>query len=171
MKLKKTLLSLALAPVIIGANVGYAKAYSCSNDPFCAMHAKMDRMFDSFGISSQLPLKVYYQNYDSYPKMDLINNDDNMIVKVDIPGIDKDNIEIDLHETHLTVSGKRESNKEEESENYRLSERSYGEFKRSLRLPVKADIENAKTSYKDGVLEISIPKIEPEKPKSRKLTL
>lgn len=171
MNLKKTLVSLALAPVIVGANISDAEAYSCSGDPFCAMHAKMDRMFDSFWGGSQYPLKVYYQNYDSYPKMDLINEDEEMVIKVDLPGMDKDNIEIDLHETHLTVSGKRESKKEEEADNYRLSERSYGEFKRSLRLPAKADIDNAKTEYKDGVLEISIPKIEPEKPKSRKLTL
>lgn len=171
MKLKKTLLSLALAPVIIGANVVDAKAYNCSSDPFCVMHAKMDRMFDSFWGGSHYPLKVYYQNYSSYPKMDFINQDDEMIVKVDLPGIDKDNLNIELHETHLTISGKRESKKDEESENYRLSERSYGEFKRSLKLPAKADIENAKTKYENGVLQITIPKIEPEKPKSRKLTL
>jgi HSP20 family protein len=107
----------------------------------------------------------------SYPKIDMINKEDEIIISIDLPGVEKDNIELEIFEKYLTLSGKRSAEYEQKSEDYLLSEKSYGEFRRTVRFPSKVDIDKTETDYKDGVLKLVLPKIEPEKPKSRKIEI
>ena len=80
-------------------------------------------------------------------------------IELDLPGIQKEDVEINVNENILTISGNREFKDEVKEENYYKMESSYGSFSRSFTLPEKVDIENIKASSKDGVLEVVIPKL------------
>ncbi len=104
------------------------------------------------------------------PRVDMYEDDDNVVVRVDLPGMDKDGIEITVTGSILTLKGEKKEEKEIKQEDYQRWERSYGSFQRSITLPPYADIDHVVSSYKDGVLEIKFPrKAEPVR-KQIKLT-
>jgi HSP20 family protein len=99
------------------------------------------------------------------PALDVYDEKENFIVKVELPGLKKDDIDINLHDGVLTVSGERKSEREaKEGETFR-SERYFGRFQRSVQLPALVDATKVKAAYKDGVLTIDLPKAEEAKPK------
>ncbi len=100
-----------------------------------------------------------------YPAVDIAESKDEFLIKVEIPGMSKDDLKIKLQENVLTVQGEKKQEKETKEQNYHRMERSYGSFCRSFRLtsPVKQDKIDA--NYKDGVLSISLPKAEEAKTK------
>lgn len=99
------------------------------------------------------------------PKIDITENNHNFSVFVELPGIDKSNVNISVNEDRvLNIKGTKSKNTQEERTAH-LSERKFGEFSRSLQLPEEADIENIVANYKNGVLELSISKKVPEEPK------
>ena len=102
---------------------------------------------------------------------DIYEEKDNIIVKSELPGISKDDIEIHLTENTLTLTGeKRKEEKIEKKDYYRL-ERTSGSFKRSVALPAEVQTGKAKASFKDGVLEVKIPKTEAAKKKEHKIKI
>lgn len=92
------------------------------------------------------------------PAIDVYEEGNKVVVKADLPGIDKKNIKLHLDRDILTISGETKKEKEEKKEGYYYSERSFGKIQRSIRLPEGAKKEDIKTSYKDGVLTIEMPK-------------
>ena len=88
---------------------------------------------------------------------------------VELPGFKKEEIEISLHDDTLTISGERK--REESSAQEFLTERLYGNFQRSLTLPTAVDAEKVKASYKDGLLQVVLPKAEEAKPKQIEVAL
>jgi len=99
------------------------------------------------------------------PALDIYEEKDNFIVKAELPGMKKEEIEVSLHDGTLTISGERKSNnKHEDAEVYR-AERFVGRFQRSVALPHSVDSNKVKAQYKDGVLSITLPKTEEAKPK------
>lgn len=86
-------------------------------------------------------------------------------IDVDLPGVSKDNIKVDIHKGVLTVSGERKTKNEIKEEEYYKVETSFGKFARSFNLPDNADIENVEAMSDNGVLEIIIPKLSEEKHK------
>ena len=99
------------------------------------------------------------------PVVDVYDNDDNIVLKAEIPGIDKKDIEIDVKGRVLTLKGERSSDNEVKEDNYYRRERCFGKFERAFTLPVNVELDKIKANYKDGVLEIEIPKPEEKKPK------
>jgi len=99
------------------------------------------------------------------PDLDLAETDNEYIVKADLPGLKQDQIKISLRDNLLTVKGERKSEKEEKGKNYHRIERSFGAFARTITLPGKVQGDKVKASYKDGVLEITLPKSEESKSK------
>lgn len=99
------------------------------------------------------------------PVVDVYDNDDNIVLKAEIPGIDKKDIEIDVKGRVLTLKGERSSDNEAKEDNYYRRERCFGKFERAFTLPVNVELDQIKANYKDGVLEIEIPKPEEKKPK------
>ena len=99
------------------------------------------------------------------PVVDVYDNDDNIVLKAEIPGIDKKDIEIDVKGRVLTLKGERSSDNEMKEDNYYRRERCFGKFERAFTLPVNVELDKIKANYKDGVLEIEIPKPEEKKPK------
>lgn len=103
------------------------------------------------------------------PSVDIFENDDTIIVKAEVPGMNKDDIEIDVKDRVLTLRGKRSSDEEVKEDDYYRRERTWGSFKRAFTLPENVDSEAIKADYKDGVLKIDIPK--PEERKPRRITV
>lgn len=121
------------------------------------------RFFDEFGLPAMADEKHWL------PTVDVSETDDHVIVRAEIPGMEKNDISITMSDGLLTIQGEKKQEKEEEKENYHFVERRYGSFSRSLRVPSGVDADKIEASYKDGVLKVAIPKSESEK--SRKIEI
>lgn len=101
--------------------------------------------------------------------VDIYEDADNVIVKAEIPGMNKEDISVSLTEDTVTISGKKAEEKKVEKENYFRKEIRTGSFSRSFTLPCAVDKEKVKATYKNGILEIVLPKFEKEKEKEVKI--
>ena len=99
------------------------------------------------------------------PVVDLYEKDDHFVIKAELPGVDKKNISIDLKDRVLTLSGERSYENDVKEESYYRRERSYGKFQRAFTLPADVDSDKIKAEFKDGLLQIEVPKPEEQKPK------
>src|SRR3989304_1558944 len=104
-----------------------------------------------------------------WPAVDMFDKAEEIVVKAEVPGIDKKNIKISVSDNVLTIKGEMKKEEEVKEEDYYYSERSYGSFSRSLNLPAKVQAEKIKASFKNGILEIHLPKAEESKPKEVKI--
>jgi HSP20 family protein len=100
------------------------------------------------------------------PSVDLFEDKDHLILKAELPGMKKDQIDVSIHDNAITISGERQSEKKygEGSEASR-SERFFGRFQRTLTLPKKVDSGKIKAAYRDGILTVTLPKAEEAKPR------
>jgi len=105
------------------------------------------------------------------PRVDIFDEKDQICVKVDIPGLEKDQIDITAEEGVLTIKGEKKEEKEIKEKDCVRSERYYGSFHRSFTLPAGADTGKVDASYKNGVLEVKIPKKEEAKTKQVKVDI
>jgi len=94
------------------------------------------------------------------PQTDLVETDENFQLRLDVPGMSKEDIDINLQNGTLTVSGERTSERTDEGEDYVRVERAFGTFHRTFTLPDAVDHENIEAAYEDGVLSIHVPKTE-----------
>jgi len=99
------------------------------------------------------------------PAVDVWETDGELVLSFELPGIPEDGISVELDDSVLTVSGERERAKEHSGDRYYRFERRYGSFQRSATLPAGVDEKAIKANYKDGVLEVRVPKPEEAKPK------
>lgn len=99
------------------------------------------------------------------PALDLYENKDNVLVKVEVPGLKKEDIDVSLEEGVLTISGERKSEQKSEETETRRSERFTGQFSRSVALPAEVKADEVTAAYNDGVLTVTLPKAEAAKPK------
>lgn len=97
--------------------------------------------------------------FDVAPRMDMRETKDAVELSFELPGIAQEDIKIDFEDDVLTVSGEKKVEQERQDDNYRIAERSYGSFSRSVLLPRSVDAEQIKATMTDGVLKISAPKI------------
>jgi len=103
------------------------------------------------------------------PAVDLYEEKDDIVVKAELPGMEKDNIEVNLSENRLTIKGEKKKEEEVKKEGYYRSERSYGSFVRTLELPTEVQTDKVKAAFKNGILEIRLPKTEEAKKKETKV--
>ena len=99
------------------------------------------------------------------PLADIMETETSIIVITDLPGVKKEDIDVDISEDSIDIVAKFEDEIEEEGANYIKKERSYGETRRSLSLPAKIDVKKATAKFKDSILTIKLPKLEAEKHK------
>lgn len=99
------------------------------------------------------------------PAVDVVEEENSYVVKVELAGVPKENIDIDIKDRILTLQGEKKKEVKEEKEDYLRVERSFGKFLRTFTLPENIDEENIGAKFKDGVLELTLPKKEEEKPK------
>ncbi len=105
------------------------------------------------------------------PSIDIYEEGDEVVVKAELPGLKKEDIEVNLTEDSITISGEKKKEEKVERKGYCRHERSYGSFARSFLLPSEVRTDDAKADFKDGVLEIRIPKTEEAKKKVKKVTI
>lgn len=103
------------------------------------------------------------------PTVDLYEEKDDIIVKAELPGMEKENIDINLLDDRLTIKGEKKKEEEIKKENYYRAERSYGSFTRTLELPRQVQADKVKANFKNGVLEIRLPKTEEAKKKETRV--
>jgi HSP20 family protein len=99
------------------------------------------------------------------PPMDIYEDKDHLVVKAELPGMKKEDIDISLHQGSLLISGERKEESQSEASDTSRSERFFGRFQRSLELPKPVDPSRVTASYKDGILTVTLPKTEESKPK------
>lgn len=124
---------------------------------------EMDRFFDDWGSP------VLARSYDERsfaPASEFIEADEHFILSLDVPGMKKDDIKIEMSENTLTVSGERKRETTDKNEKIQRYEKSYGFFKRSFALPSSIDADKVEAHYEDGVLELYLPKSVSAKPRS-----
>ena len=99
------------------------------------------------------------------PAVDIRETDDGYVITAELPGVSKDDVSIDVHQNTLTLRGQRKHEAEVKQDKYHRVERAYGTFQRSFVLPAIVDQDKVQAIYKDGVLELHLPKSEAAKPK------
>ena len=97
--------------------------------------------------------------------MDIFENDGNLVLKAELPGIDPKDVDVHVENNVLTLRGERKFESEVKREQYHRVERAYGTFSRSFTLPNVVDTDNIKAEFKDGVLRVTLPQREEAKPK------
>jgi len=105
------------------------------------------------------------------PAVDVYEDEHNVTLKIEVPGIDEKDIDVRLENNTLTVHGERKIEKEEKEENYRRVERQYGSFTRTFTVPTTVDSEKVSATYDKGVLKIALPKKAEAKPKQIKVNI
>lgn len=124
------------------------------------LQSEVNRLFDTFfgGRPGTAAARRWV------PAMDLTETDDHLVLRADLPGLDRDDVNIEVKDGMLTVSGERKAEHEDREEGYYRVERAYGSFSRSLSLPQEVDAEQIAATFDKGVLEVRIPKPEERKP-------
>jgi HSP20 family protein len=128
-----------------------------------SLREAMDRMFeDGFVRDGSLPRD---RNGLMSLALDVVETDDDLMVKATLPGIKAEDVDITIDNGMLTIQGEAQEEHTEEGERYHLRERRYGAFCRSVALPVGVDADKAKAEFENGVLTLTLPKTEEAKPK------
>jgi HSP20 family protein len=145
--------------------------------PLRAWEREMERMFEDFPFfrwprlrdieAFRFPREMRLQ----MPSLDMYEEADDIVVKAELPGISKDELEVNLTGSTLTIKGEKKREEEVKKANYFRSEREYGSIYRSLDLPAEVKAEEVKATFKDGVLEIRLPKTEAAKKKAVRVTV
>jgi len=139
---------------------------------FSTMQDRMNRMNRLFreSYSPEAPEEAL-TNTSYAPPVDIYEDEHNIVLKLEVPGIDEKDIDVRIENTTLTVHGERKIEKEEKEENFRRVERQYGEFTRSFTLPSSVDAGQVTAHYDKGVLKINLAKKAEAKPKQIKVNV
>src|SRR5437870_8199067 len=143
-------------------------AYLTRFEPFrdlANFQNQINRIFQDYGRGSDELLT----SGTFVPPVDVYEDEHNITIKLEVPGIEEKDLDIRLENNTLTVRGERNFEKEEKEENFHRVERRYGSFARSFTLPNSVDSDNAQASYENGILKIKLAKREEAKPKQIKV--
>lgn len=124
-----------------------------ATNAFAPIQRQFNRLFDELGAGW-----TAFADFDLAPRMDVTETRDAVEMTVELPGLTQDDVTISVEDDRLTVSGEKKAEKETREGDYRVSERSYGAFSRSITLPRSVDAGKIKASMADGVLTITAPK-------------
>ncbi len=142
--------------------------------PFEEMEKRFEeffrRPFSMFG-PSWLPRVKFPEMGVVTPDVDIFEDGNDVVVKAEMPGMKKENIEVNLTDDMITVSGEKKKEEKVEKKDYYRVERSYGSFTRSFKLPKDVESDKAKATFKDGVLEIRVPKTAEAISKEKKIPI
>jgi HSP20 family protein len=127
-----------------------------------SLRDELDRLFEA-------PLAEFARNNQLLsgwtPALDVYEQKDNVVVRVELPGMKKEDIEVSLHDNTLSISGERKHEETHKDQEVYRAERFFGRFQRSVVLPTLVSADKVKAQYKDGVLTVTLPKSEEAKPK------
>jgi HSP20 family protein len=135
------------------------------DDPFYAFRREMDQVFDNF-FGRGFGLTPFSGNFmegfgEFNPRVDVTETDQEVRITAELPGLEEKDIDVSLSNDILTLKGEKKSEQEDKRENYYRMERSYGSFQRSIQLPQEVDGDKVEATFKNGVLQITLPKLHP----------
>ena len=146
-------------------------------DPFALMR-EMTSEFDRMFGESRRPFfrwpslrRQAVSETGWYPEIDVFEKDNRLVTKIDLPGMKKEDVKVEVTDGQLFISGERKREAEEKGEEFYRCEREYGSFFRSVPLPEGAKIEDVKATFTDGVLEVSVPLPAQREAKIRKVEI
>jgi HSP20 family protein len=134
-----------------------------TTDPFALlrrMTSEFDRLFDEPVFSGfRLPARMreFAGHVEWTPRIEVFEKDNRLVTRVDLPGMKKEDVKVEVADGNLTISGTRTREEEEKKDQFYRSEREYGSFYRMIPLPEGVGIDDVKATYTSGVLEVSIP--------------
>jgi HSP20 family protein len=139
------------------------------------MTSELDRMFeDRFWPSLRWPAFraiAFPETPEWSPRVDVFERENRIVTRVDLPGMKKEDVKVEVTDGHLALSGERKRETEEKKDNFYRSEREYGSFYRAVPLPEGVKLEDVKATFADGVLEVSIPLPVRQEAKVRKVEI
>lgn len=123
------------------------------------MTSELDRVFDDWPSLPRPFFGLAATSADTAwsPTVDVFEKDNRLVTRVDLPGVKKDDVSVEVTDGHLALSGERKRDTEEKKDNFYRSEREYGSFYRAVPLPKGVKLEDVKATFADGVLEVSVP--------------
>ena len=139
-----------------------------------ALFSELDRMFDRPFVAAGFKwpmLRPTGVPAEWNPEIDVFERDNQLVTKIDLPGMKKEDVKVEVSDGHLVISGERKSETEEKKENVYRSERSYGSFYRAVALPEGVKLEDVKASFAAGVLEVTVPLVAKAEPKPRQVEI
>jgi len=150
--------------------------------PFESLHRAVDRLFNDFEHGNWLrpfgrfgfdadPFSRRELRWGNVPAMDVAEREHEYEVTAELPGMDEGNIEVKLSNGMLTIKGEKKEEKEEKKKDYYLSERHYGAFARSFRVPEGVDTDKIEATFKNGVLTLRLPKTPEAQKKEKKIAV
>lgn len=122
------------------------------------LHRQMDRLFDGY-TRQRAPMAP------GFPAVNVWADEESVLISAELPGMDSDDIEINVVDDTLTLSGERSEEQIPEEARVHRQERGYGQFSRSINMPYRIDIDNVDANFKNGVLQITLPRAEEDRPK------
>ncbi|MDG4854625.1 MULTISPECIES: Hsp20/alpha crystallin family protein [unclassified Mesorhizobium] len=128
------------------------------DNPVFSLQRDVNRIFEDFWRRFDQPFGALGRREVGGPRTDIAETDSTLEVSVELPGIDRQDIDVSLTDNTLTIKGEKKSEREESKKGYHLSERSYGSFYRSIPLPYVVDTDKANAEFKNGVLTVTLPK-------------
>ncbi|PYY18718.1 MAG: molecular chaperone [Acidobacteria bacterium] len=140
-------------------------------DPFRELNTLQNRvnsLFQNYGRSNQEELTT---SGSFVPAVDVYDDEHKVILKLEVPGVKQEDLDVQVENQTLTVRGQRTFEKEEKEENFQRIERQYGSFSRSFTLPNTIDTQSVKADYENGILKIELAKREEAKPKQIKVNI
>jgi HSP20 family protein len=165
--------------------------YGRSSSPFGLMQRMaddMDRLFEQFGFGRPglglTPLSgglfdddlwsdrgMQSSNTGWTPQVETFRRGDNLVIRADIPGVKKEDVHVEIENDMLTISGERREQHEEDRDGFYRSERSYGQFYRAIPLPQGVNTEKCDASFRDGVLEVTLPAPQQEEQRAKRIQI
>jgi HSP20 family protein len=118
----------------------------------------MNRLFGDLSVN-------HVRQAPAFPAVNIWAAEDSALITAEIPGLNKDDLEINVTGDTLTLSGVRKFKELPEGTRYHRRERKYGEFSRNIQLPYTVDVNKVKATFKNGILKVELPRVEAEKPK------
>ena len=137
-------------------------------DPFRELEEMNDRLNRVFGRASLAHAKDKdaMVAFDWAPSVDISENNEEFVIKAELPGVNKDDVKVAVEEGIVRIQGERKQEKEEKDKKFHRVERSYGSFLRTFSLPTNIDEAKIQAQFKDGVLNVRLPKSASAKPKA-----
>lgn len=121
----------------------------------------MEQLFADFGVGGLMP-RGFNELAAWTPQIEMFERENQLVIRADLPGLKKDDVQIELRDDSVVIQGERQEERKEEREGFYSTERTYGRFYREIPLPEGADTNQATATFRDGVLEIAIPRAEGE---------
>jgi HSP20 family protein len=140
--------------------------------PFYSLQNQMNSLFDDFFSGFDVAPRALTGGFGAFvPSVDIKESDKDFTIYAELPGVDEKDVEISVTNDSVTIKGEKKEEKEDKRKNYYYLERSYGSFNRTIPLTAETDANKAQASFKNGVLNIIIPKTQSAKAKGTKVPI